>query len=59
MKPHLPPKSLETLAHKLTAIDAEIRSIRATLFQLAEATTSPESNARERRTAEDDLERPD
>jgi hypothetical protein len=61
MNPHMPIDAFQRLAERLSTIDAEVRSIRAALFQMAAAqqlleTLGGEHNAR---TTEDFVHQPD
>jgi hypothetical protein len=56
----LPHDHLEVLAHRLSTIDAEIRSIRATLFHLTQTQQKADgAEAVPLRTAEDFVQHPD
>ena len=61
MNPHIPSDAFERLAQRLSTIDAEIRSIRAALFQMAATHQLSDALEGEQnfRTAEDFVNRPD
>lgn len=61
MNPHMTRDAYDSLTQKLSVIDAEIRSIRATLFQLAEDQHRASGNGEspQYRTAEDFIRQPD
>ena len=61
MKPHIAMETFNVITERLTHLDAEVRSIRAMLFQLAEAQHRQfgDGDAEEFRGPEDHLTRPD
>ena len=61
MKPHLAPPTFDAISERLTMLDAEVRSIRAMLFQMAETQQRHFGAGEffELRGPEDHLRRPD
>ena len=59
MKPHIAIETFDAISQRLACLDAEVRSIRAMLFQMAEQQQSANPEHHELRGAEDYLTRPD
>jgi hypothetical protein len=59
MKPHIAVEAFDAISQRLACLDAEVRSIRAMLFQLAEQQQSTAPQQVDFRSPEDFLTRPD